>query len=285
MHVGIIIPVHNRLPLLQRCLAAVRLHTKGEPAIIVVDDGSTDPGIEDYVSTAMLYSDLHVEIIHNEKPVGFSQACNQGMERAARYQCTHYVLLNTDTEIGTPDWLHSLDELSKSSPDVGLFGPVSNNATGQSVPSQNGSALPPGETVPSFADLVSDITERRFPPASLIHGFCYIVRREVIEDVGNLDAETFPHYGSEDDLSLRAIQAGWKGTILDDTFVYHVGRASYTPARRSALVGDSVRTLMDKYGEDYVSGQMAWGSSGLEYMRVAMAEHYKKACKMPRRVQ
>ena len=120
---------------------------------------------------------------------------------------------------------------------------------------------------------------------ALIHGFCYIVRKAVIDDVGNLDEDTFPHYGSEDDLSLRAAQMGWKGAVLDDTFVYHVGVASYTSSRRSALVGNAGRVLTDKYGREYVNMLSMQGSVGLEYMRVSMAEYYKGVYGMPRRVQ
>ena len=286
MQIAFIIPIHNQAHFLQRCVESIYLRTPPtEFSIVLVDDGSTDVGVEKFCRRLVHHSShmQNVTYLRNDTPMGFSRACNQGM--AVHTDCSHYAIINTDTEIGTPDWTRSLRVLSHDCPDIGLFGPVSNNATTQSVPTHRGSGLPKGETVPSFTKLVTTLTQRRFPPMALIHGFCYIVRKSVIDNVGNFDEDTFPHYGSEDDLSLRAAREGWQGAVLDDTFVYHAGMASYTSTRRNALVGSAVRVLMDKYGEGYVSMLSMRGSMGLEYMRVAMAEYYNGVYGMPRRVQ
>jgi GT2 family glycosyltransferase len=285
MKLAFIIPLHNGPTLLRRCLESILLHTPPTDfSIVLVDDGSTDPVIGDLCQMLVGFSTQDVTYIHNDTPQGFSRACNQGI--AAASDCTHYVIVNTDTEIGTPDWTVSLDKLSHEYPDIGLFGPVSNNAGSQSVPTQYGDELPKGETVPSFTKLVTAITERRFPPMILVHGFFYIVRKDVITDVGDFDESTFPYFGAENDLSLRAAQTGWRGVTLDDIFVHHTGAVShYSPPGQPTLVGDSLQTLVGKYGEDYAAALSQQGGVGLEYMRVAMVEHYRKVQGMPRRVQ
>src|SRR3546814_16309874 len=42
------------------------------------------------------------------------------------------------------------------------------------------------------------------------NGFCMYIRRAMLEDVGLFDEQAFPvGYGEENDLCMRAIDAGW----------------------------------------------------------------------------
>ncbi len=284
VHVSFIIPIHNQLDLLQRCITSILLTAaKVDYTIVLVDDGSTDPQIQTYCQRLVKCSN-HSQIIYlHTATEGFSAAYNWGMVESPN-RTTHYVLINTDIEIGTPDWTSSLRSLSDM-PDIGLFGPISNNARAQSIPLLQGGGLPKGETVYSFTKLVATLTEHRRPPIYLIHDFCYIVRKDVIDDIGYLNKDVFPHYGAKDDLSLRAVNAGWRGVILDDVFVYRVSSKPRDPRNPSGLVATASRTLTDKYGEDYVGNLRAQGQAGLNYLRGAMVMHYRQLWGMPRRVQ
>ena len=68
-------------------------------------------------------------------------------------------------------------------------------------------------------------TECRYPKTKLPHGFCYVIKEETVKRVGLFDAVNFPHYGSEDDYSLRSCNAEYESIIMDDVFVWHMPHA------------------------------------------------------------
>lgn len=287
MKIAFIIPIHDQLPLLQRCVESIWICTPPTNfSIVFMDDGSEDNRVGDFCTRLQKCSRQTVSYARSDSPMGFTRACRRGLYHARSVfpDATHFVFLNTDTQIGTRDWTRHLKEISDRESSVGLFGPVSNRAGAQSVPSHAGSSLPKGETVASFTDRVAEFTESRYPSITLVHGFCYIVRRGVFEDVGDFNKEVFPHYGSEDDFSLRAAAKGWKGVILDNVFVYHLGRASYS-RDRDPLVEKATQRLYEMYGKDYVTVCSRKGMEGLAYMRMAMADYYRRVHRIPRRVQ
>ena len=60
-------------------------------------------------------------------------------------------------------------------------------------------------------------------PRRRIIGFCMLIRRAVVDRVGNCD-ERFGKYGYEDDdYCWRAMLAGYQVCIARDAFVHHVG--------------------------------------------------------------
>jgi GT2 family glycosyltransferase len=61
-----------------------------------------------------------------------------------------------------------------------------------------------------------------------IIGFCMLIKKKVIDQVGMFD-ERFGPGGYEDyDLCLRVKQAGYKIIIAHDVFVYHFGGKGYS---------------------------------------------------------
>jgi GT2 family glycosyltransferase len=82
----------------------------------------------------------------------------------------------------------------------------------------------------------------------LINGFCYAIRRKLIETIGYFDEESFPQgYGEEDDFCLRAGAAGLLCAIATDAYVYHVKSATFTSERRKPLVEAGVQELRRKH--------------------------------------
>ncbi len=283
MYLTFIIPIHNQLDQLQRCVTSI-LITAGKLGynIILIDDSSTDPQIQSYCQRLVKYS-RHPKFtyLHNPTPRGVTAACNQGITKSPSHT-THYVFINTNIEFGTRDWTSSLKCLSNMS-DVGLFGPMSNNAGAQSVPPLQGGGLPKGETVSSFTKVIADLTEHRYPSISFIHEFCYIVKRDVIDDIGYFNEDVFPDHGAKDDLSLRAVNAGWRGVVLDDVFVYRVGLDAVGDVSGPAAVAQ--RALAAKYGGDYIRKLTMEGQVGLNYLRKAMLSYYQGVYGMPRRIK
>ena len=111
--VSIVIPVFNQIQVTLECLRAV-LGAAEDPAaleLIVVDDASTEPGVE------RLRSHPGITYQRNPENVGFVGSCNTG---AGLARGRFLVFLNSDTLV-TPGWLEPL--LTKlDEPGVGLVG-------------------------------------------------------------------------------------------------------------------------------------------------------------------
>lgn len=217
----VIICVHNALDDVKLCLESVVTHT-GEPySVILVDDGSAD---ETRRYLAHFARSTGATLIRNEQAKGYTFAANQGLRRS---KGDYVVLLNSDT-IVAPEWLDRMIACAESEPRLGLVGPLSNAATWQSIPeiTMNGefadNKLPKGVTVADMGALVAQHSARLRPRVPFLDGFCLMVKREVIDQVGYFDEETFGRgYGEENDYGLRASNAGWQLAVADDAYVYH----------------------------------------------------------------
>jgi len=101
------------------------------------------------------------------------------------------VLLNSDT-IVTPGWLDQMTTCVQSDSKIGIVGPLSNTASWQSIPEfeSNGdwatNPLPPGVTAEKMAELVDKYSGYLFSSLPFLNGFCLLIRREVMNQIGYL---------------------------------------------------------------------------------------------------
>jgi len=232
----IIIPVHNQLGYFKKCLNSVFTKTEN-PTIIIVDDGSNEETAEWIKEVQKLYS---YDLIRHEKALGFSKACNDGMQFALdKYDFSCLCLLNSDTEIRTKDWFDKVQWYIDNGEKIGVASVMSDCALAQ--------------TVKNYDKYMAVIDTKPAVYSCLLHGFCYFINRELIDIIGLLDEITFPHYGSEDDYSLKSIKAGYKNLLVGKVFVHHANSQSYTDAQRSAIVLKSYPALLNKWGKGIVN--------------------------------
>jgi hypothetical protein len=167
--------------------------------------------------------------------------------------------LNSDTVVG-PGWLEKLIRCAEVMPDAAVVGPYSNAASWQSVPrltnpdgSWHVNPLPDRFSPTDVAVEVETWSPRLYPEIPLINGFCYLITRHALDQVGHLDEESFPRgYGEEDDFSIRCTAAGLKLYVADDCYVYHAKSRSHTPEGRKAIVQDNKEILNRKHGAEAV---------------------------------
>lgn len=108
---SVVIPNWNGLRFLETCLAALRAQTFDDVEVILVDNASSD-GSQGFVRTR--YPDIH--LIELESNIGFTGACNVGMEAATG---AYIALLNNDTEVQT-DWVAQVVNAFLDHPDAGI---------------------------------------------------------------------------------------------------------------------------------------------------------------------
>lgn len=233
--VDVIICIHNALDDVKRCLESVVHHTRMPYSLILVDDGS-DAETARYL--ASFAKSQQVVLIRNERARGYTLAANQGLKRS---RCDYALLLNSDTVV-TPLWLDRMVACGESDPHIGIVGPLSNVASWQSVPDilQNGdwaeNKLPEGFSVAEMGKLLGQKSARLYPRIPFLNGFCLLIKRSVIDQIGYFDEAAFGKgYGEENDYCLRARNAAWQLSLADDAYVYHAQSRSYSHERRKEL--------------------------------------------------
>ncbi|MGN0277310.1 MAG: glycosyltransferase [Hominisplanchenecus sp.] len=241
--VDIIIPVYNGYEDLQLCIPSVKKYTDlTKHRVILINDCSPDERIAPYLDGL---AQENIVVLHNEKNLGFSANINKGMAQSANRDV---LLLNSDT-IVTEGWLEKIRACAYRDPAIGTVTPLSNSATLCSVPVMcQDNPLPEGFTVDEYAALIERCSLKRYPRITVAVGFCMFIKRCVIDDIGNFDAETFGRgYGEENDFCNRAEQAGYHHVMCDDTFVYHKGTASFDTEEKRALLEAHDAILKERY--------------------------------------
>ena len=258
--IDVVVCVHNALDHVRACLDAVQKTLGEHHRLIVVDDGSN-------LQTQMELKrradqDVRITLHRNESAMGYTRACNIALKETTG---NLVVLLNSDT-IVSGDWLLKLADAAFTSPGAGIVGPLSNAGDLQSIPNNANTVdntainpLPPGLDVADMDQRCEEWTiGTSLPRVSMINGFCFAIRREVIEAIGLMDELAFPAgYGEETDYCCRASDAGFGLVVATHTYVYHAKSQSYPAAARIALQAQGGKYLSRRYGRERISRALA----------------------------
>jgi O-antigen biosynthesis protein len=250
--VDVVVCVHDALAEVRACLWSLLAKTSYPFHLILVDDGSgseTRRFLEDFVAR----HPLAALVSNAEPPHGYTIAANLGLSVSGG---DVVVLLNSDTKV-TYGWLDGLLSCFRDDPACGLAGPLSNAATHQSIPHKRErgggwarNELPPWMTGDVMSLLLRDGSQPARPNVSFLNGFCFAVRREVIDAVGDFDADLFgPGYCEENDYCVRASDAGFKLVVADNSYVEHARGTSYGEEARKVLRRRHYGRFLEKHGE------------------------------------
>ena len=83
-------------------------------------------------------------------------------------------------------------------------------------------------TPDDFAALVSRVSKGRYPKIPTAVGFCMLITRRTLDQVGKLDSAFGHGYGEENDFSMRIRKLGIEIACCDDAYVHHYGEASFS---------------------------------------------------------
>jgi GT2 family glycosyltransferase len=169
---------------------------KGADQVVIVDNASPEPAAGALLA---LSHRIGARLIRNDKNVWFSAACNQGYAASTG---DVVLFLNNDV-MAAPGWL---DKVRADIRDGGLY------ATGADVRTVAGQ------------------------PMTYLDGWCVAAKRETWDALGGWDAEAFPMYYSDVDLSYRAHRAGFPLRVRKWA-VQHL--SNYTSQRTPGAYADS----------------------------------------------
>jgi len=254
MQLSIVILNWKVRELLRKCLVSIYEHTAGvDFEVFVVDNDSRDGSVE-----MVLTEFPQVTLIANNVNGGFAKGNNQGLEQA---QGDFVLLLNPDTELqdnALPEMINVLQE----HPEAGICGPQLLNTDGS-----------PQNSVRRFPDFCSqalvmlklhnflpqlspvrryfaaDFDYSREQPVDQVMGAAFMIRRDVLEDIGKLDEDYFIWF-EEVDYCRRAKDAGYEVLYTPRAQIIHHGGESFAQAfgpRKQGYLNDSLLKYFKKH--------------------------------------
>ncbi len=214
-HIGsicIIIPTFNRRDYLFQLLLQIgKLENRYNVDIIpvIVVDGCTDDTCEMLAREFPSYITLR-------GPGGWwwTKCINEGMKYAICRFCPDYLLLLNDDSQIHPDYLNALIESAYSAGDDSIIGSISvtDNSplrvTFSGVKSIDWTYYRVMNYHRSF-ELLENIPPLGLYPSFALNGRGSFFSAKLILEVGFLNEHSFPQYGSDDDLALRAWKKGF----------------------------------------------------------------------------
>ena len=248
--IDIIVPVYNAYEFTEECIKSVIKNTDlTAHTLVLINDKSPD---EKILPMLLKYkkenSDKKIVVLDNEQNMGFVKTVNKGM----KYSENDVILLNSDTEV-TSNWIEKIQKCAYSNEYIATVTPLTNNGTIASVPNFGvDNELPENMTLEEYAKMIEEISKNRYPELTTGNGFCMYIKRNVINELGLFDDETFGKgYGEENDFCYRALDHGYTNVLCDNTFIYHKGTQSFKKenltASRAALIEEHMNLLRKKH--------------------------------------
>jgi GT2 family glycosyltransferase len=237
--VSVVVPVYGGVESLRNCVASVLL-ARNDVAIelIIVEDGSPYAEVRAFLDEFERDAPGWVRTIRSPLNGGFSVAVNLGIVASGR---ADVIVLNSDT-IVSDGWVDGLVSALRHGERTGTVTALSNNAEICSAPNicEAGHVAP--EDVAHYATFLRSAARGARPAVELPVGvgFCMLIARECLDEVGLFDAEEWGRgYGEEVDFCLKASTLGWRHVAAASVFVAHVGGTSF---------GEEKRRLMEENG-------------------------------------
>jgi O-antigen biosynthesis protein len=210
--VSIIIPMYNQLEYTYYCIRSINEHEElRDYEVIIANDNSTE-------STEFLERHLeNVNIITNEKNLGFLKNCNNAAKHA---RGEYLVFLNNDTVI-RKGWLSELLLVFEKYKDVGLVGsklvyPDGTLQEAGGIIWQNGTGWNFGRNDNPDKPQYNYIKE-----VDYISGASVMIKKSLWEDIGGFDEHYSPAYYEDTDLCFAVRNKGYKVMYTPFSEVVH----------------------------------------------------------------
>lgn len=262
-HATVVVPVYNAPSAVSACLRSLAATLpKGQP-VVVIDDASTDDGVQDVMREHVAAQRLNWRFLKNDENKGYTWTVNRGIRESG---ASDVILLNADTEV-PPLWLQRLRYTAYRQERIASVTAVSDNAGAYSVPEAGQANELPKRL--SFVDASralarSDITPIDVPTGS---GFCLYIKRAALNACGAFDDQAFSRgYGEENDWCMRLKTAGWLHQVDFSVYVKHVRSASFGEEKK-ALIASGRAIVDERYPHYKAEVTRAFGGSAMEERR------------------
>ena len=226
----------NNLEQTRPCLESLFETTRVPSRLLIVDNGS-EPEVRSFLASVKPRGSIQeVILLQNERNEGFPRGMNRGIAAStAPFVC----LLNNDLRL-TTGWLSRMIDVMQANPQVGLVNPESNTF---------GNRPPPGMSLEAYAQSLERFAGR-YTEVGMCIGFCLLVKRPVLDRIGELCEDIDRFFFEDEDFSMRVQQAGFQCVVAEAAYVRHLEHQSVRRVpEREAVFRRNQRWCHEKWGK------------------------------------
>lgn len=248
-NVSVIVPVYGDWESLSKNIKHLRKYiprSSGWEVLFVNDCGPEADNLEEKIQRSIKHR-KNFFYYRNEKNLGFVQNCNNAVFNLACKE-NDIVLLNSDALI-TKNALQKMHEVLYAEEKIGAVCPRSNAATIFSVPMkpEPGKSYSMKESYRLYRRIRKKLPDYYISP--IAHGFCMMIRRDVITKYGLFDEAYGKGYGEENDFCMRIRREGWRCAVSNKSFAFHYKARSFSEEKRTEHVTKNEKILDRRYPE------------------------------------
>jgi len=223
MKYSIVMLAYNHLNYTIQAIESIRRNCT-DYELIIIDNASTD-GTKGFLDELSRQNE-NVLVIHNSENKGVPAGLNEGMKHC---NGEYIVWLNNDVII-TPNALEQMVqkmefvEKTTELRQVGMVGPMMNFVADRQLLEGASYNI---ENLDDFATKHHDANPDDWEYTGWLCGSCLLFRKDIFQQIGNVDERFSPGGYEDNDYCLRAILQGWKLVIDRSTFVHHYGSKTF----------------------------------------------------------
>jgi GT2 family glycosyltransferase len=217
--ISVVIPVHNRKDFTLACLHSLRRQTVSGGSIVLVDDGSTD-------GTALAVREEFPEatLLSGDGNLWWTASMNLGVTYALNAGAEYVISLNNDLEIAE-DYLEKMIFWAGWNPQAILGSYGFDIAT--RTPDYGGEWMEwKMKRTVKLLDRIPEEQRHGLHEVTHFPGRGLWIPAAVFNAIGLFDARWLPHYGADDDFTLRARKKGFAVYCNYDARLFSHVRAS-----------------------------------------------------------
>ncbi|MGE3175189.1 MAG: tetratricopeptide repeat protein [Planctomycetota bacterium] len=229
MDCSVVIPCLGGADLTAACLDSLRQQDAPHRLqVILVDNAGCD-------ATAALARRPGVEVLRQERNLGFAGGCNRGLAHA---RSPFVLVLNNDTQ-AAPGLLSRLERALRRCDRIAFAAPISNRVKGPArIDCGDHGRTDAGRR--EIERELCDPARDRVQDTDSLSGLCLLGRAATWRQLGGFDERFMPGNFEDDDLSLRARLFGHRLVIAGDAFLHHEAHRAF------AALGIDMRTELER---------------------------------------
>lgn len=256
--ISVIVPVYADWVSLSKNIASLKNEVGNSEDISVYYVNDCGPEADELEGkiTSSISGLTNFYYFRNEQNLGFVKNCNNAALELVN-QRNDVLLLNSDTKV-TKNFIVEMRRVLYSEPTIAAVTSRSNNATIWSVPMTSRLANYRLASYLLYRLIRGSLPEKYITPT--IHGFCVLIRREVINEYGLFDEVYGKGYGEENDFAMRVRQHGWRCAVANRSFVFHYESRSFGNVVRNQQIEKNEKILTKRYPNYRQLVQEYWDS-------------------------
>ena len=229
---NIIIPIYRGVAITRSCIeSAIATRDVRRDVVVLINDCSPEPEMAHMITNFMGVPGVF--LLDNKTNLGFVGSVNRAL---AFCRTGHGVLLNSDTRVFAGAW-DEMERILSADPSIGTVTALSNNATIFSYPHEKLVSDMPLSDI-SWEELASVALELNAGCVVDVptgHGFCLVIRRDVLDCLDHLNPDFGRGYAEENDFCMRVADRGWRNVAACSVLVQHYEGVSFVTEKEDLL--------------------------------------------------